>query len=283
MKRKKLPVRKNLAPLIIPVAPLIWGGVLGAGTVIATGIGSFMTSEDELKRIKDIDKLIKDLDFYIKQEQMGIKSDVTIKPTSVINPPTQRRQVFLAGAWDATIASTRADGEYKEKLLEQAKNYLNLAKQLPDEEADPQTLYWELKGVDGALKALAQQYGGSTIPQEDKVREMNTNLDVLREQELFEKQNSSKALLEDAMKETVDDGGKAAVLFGEILAGLFTGRKPKGLNAKEWKKVRRRIWIVLGGGLGAFIIPKITPIITPIVKDIVATRRERRMLRAKED
>ncbi len=282
MKRKKFQVRKNFAPLIIPVAPLLWGGVLGAGTVIATGIGSFMTSEEELKRIKNIDKLMKDLDFMIKQEQMGINSEVRIKPTSLINPPTQLRQAHLGGAWDATIASKDLEGQYKDIMLEHAKASLAFAKTLPDEEADPQELYWALQGIGMALKNLKIQAGLATNTQEDINREMNTNLDVLREQELFEKQNSSKAQLEDAVKETIDDSGKAAVLFGEILAGLFTGKKPKGLNAKEWKKVRRRIWIVIGGGLGAFIVPKITPIITPIVKEIVATRRQRRMLKSKE-
>ena len=123
--------------------------------------------------------------------------------------------------------------------------------------------------------------GSSIIPVQDAMRENHMNVDRLAEQKLFEDQNSAEALLKDAIKESVEDGADGAVLIGEIIMGLFTGNKPKGLNAKEWKKVRRRSWLVIGGGLGAFIVPKVTPIITLILRDVVESRSAKRKLAQK--
>jgi hypothetical protein len=291
MKKKKYPLKKNpffLIPVAMPIVYTVVGSML-------VGIGGYMGYASynvvaENERIRDLDKLQNDLANGIEKYQKGLPTNFDIIPNSLWSAPTSVKQSSLKASWFYMMALQKnptLSNQIKQELLNNAIVELNFAKNIWDEQveyentSDNALIYplvdvldtWKKLGIDalpnmaGYVKHLKVAIDPNSIAEQVEMNKKNA-LSTLLPEALEE---TAKDIAEQ-VEETMDTGSK----FWAIIKGLFTGKRPEFMTPKEWRKLRIRIFAVIGGGVGLYLTPYVLPIVRSLVTDWQESRQQKR-------
>ena len=291
MKKKKYPLRKN-SFFLIPVAMPIVYGVVGSMLV---GIGGYIGYASynvlaEQERVRNMDKLQNDLANGIEKYQKGLPTDFGTIPNSLWSAPTSIKQSALKASWFYMLALQKnptLSNQIKQELLNNAIVELNFAKnswdtQVSYDNMSNNALIMPIVDVLDTWKKL----GIDTLPNmKGYVGHLKVAIepDSIGEQLELQKQTELTTLLPDALEETAKDIANGAsetmdtaTKIWEILYGLLTGKRPEFLTPTEWRKMRNRTFIAVGGIVGLYVTPYVLPIVRSLVTDWQESRQQKR-------
>ncbi len=235
----------------IPLAYLIGGGVVTAGTLIG-GAYAYNAAKIDVKQY-DADIVLKNAAKIIGDVQGGLRAEdpdpmtamLSVKgiTTSALRPPPTEKGGYAQAAIYLAVAAAMDGGN--QALLEHAVDNLAKAEVASTDATDDIPVSQKIQPLKDAQEILVATQNKRFLPVVQRLLMLQRKEgveDTMQDVKTYSKSELGK----EALGETVKDVATPFVFMG----ALFSGKNPFGIKNWQWQLIR---WsVIIGGGYMAF-------------------------------